>query len=116
MNILSTLEETNIVFLAIRSYKPEQNSIFNLLSTNIYQGIMQKLNKEDIHISTQDIYDTFSECFDHYNAFVKQKQMDLPILTQEHYDMLASIINDIVDELIKIEFKELIESGKKGSN
>ena len=107
MNILSISEETDIVFKGIRGYKSEENSIFNLLSTNIYMGIMNKLNKDDIHISTQDIYDTFSECFDHYNAFVKQKDMDLPILEQEHYDMLVSIINDIVNE---IEFMEMIQN------
>ena len=108
MNILSISEETNIVFKAIRAYKPKENSIFNLLSSNIYEGIVNKLNKEDIHISTQDIYDTFSECFSHYNAFVQQKEMDLPILNSDHYEMLLSIINDIVDE---IEFMELIKNG-----
>ena len=110
MNILSISEETNIVFKAIRGYKPKQNSIFNLLSTNIYMGIMDKLNKDNIHINTQDIYDTFSECFDHYNAFIKQKDMDLPILEQEHYDMLVSIINNIVNE---VEFMEMIQDERR---
>ena len=113
LNILSISEETNIVFKAIRGYNPKLNSIFNLLSSNIYEGIVHKLNKDNINVSTQDIYDTFSECFDHYNAFVQQKEMALPVMSQEHYDMLVSIINDIVDE---IEFMEMVKNEKEKSD
>ena len=39
--------------------------------------------------------------------------MDLPYLKAEHYEMLVSIINDIVDEL---DFMEMVQNGNGKGN
>ena len=89
----------DIILESVSEFNPEDDTIFNLLSTNISLKITSELNKGRIRITTQDMYDTFSECFDHYNAFVREKGMDLPSLEQKHYDMLIDIINDIVKKI-----------------
>ena len=96
MNILSTSDEINITFKSIRSYSSGNDSIFTILCFNIFEEIEKKLTKEGIHITTQDIYDTFIECFDDYNAFISEKNINMPPLQEDYYDVLVSIINDAV--------------------
>ena len=92
MNVLLTdAEMMNIIFLAIQQYSKAKNTI----GSDIIRMCLDKIRQKDVK-DTQDICDTVLECFDLYNAFVKEKNMDLPLMHEDFYDMIVMLINSII--------------------
>ena len=97
VELLTDAEMANIVFLAIQQYKGNENRI----ATNIVGSVIKQILKKEVHIDdTQDICDIVFDCFDLYNAFVKEKNIQAPLIDDSSYDLIVDILNNIVGEMI----------------
>lgn len=95
--VLTDVEIGNIVFLAIQQHKGNENKV----ATNIVELVVKQILKKQIAIeSTQDICDMIFDCFDLYNAFVNEKNIDAPLIDDESYDLIVDVLNSIVGEMI----------------
>lgn len=99
IELLNNADKSNIVFATIREYKSGENDISILIFTKVCQLIIQKKAQFD-HIDTQDIYDNTKECFDFYNAFIKEHNLELPLIPSEHYDLVVEMCNKAIKEEI----------------
>lgn len=95
MILLDDVEMANIIFLTIQQHKVGENKIV----TDLIKTSLKKIQKKDIQ-DTQDICDTVIECFDFYNDFVKEKNMNLPLIQESSYDMIVTLLNNIIGEMI----------------
>lgn len=97
VELLTDVDMANIIFLAI-----QKHSGSNTIATDIIDLVVQKMiTKKDSIDSTQDICDTILECFDLYNAFINEKNMDLPYINDESYDLVVDVLNNIIGEMIE---------------
>lgn len=97
VELLTNIEMANIIFLAIQQYKGNENHIV----TDIVRLTVKQILKKDIKIDDiQDVCDTVLECFDLYNAFIQEKNMNLPLINDESYDMIVNVLNNLIGEMI----------------
>ena len=95
MILLDDVEMANIIFLTIQQHKAGENKIV----TDLIKTSLKKVQEKDIQ-DTQDICDTVIECFDFYNDFVNEKNMNLPLIQESSYDMIVALLNNIIGEMI----------------
>ncbi len=94
--LLTDTEMANIIFLVIQQHKNNENKIV----TNIVKFALEKINQKTENIKDmQSVCDTLMECFDLYNAFVKEKRMDLPLIRENSYDMVVMLLNNVIGEM-----------------
>lgn len=95
--LLTDVEIGNIVFLAIQQNKGNENKV----ATNIVGLVVKQILKKQIAIeSTQDICDIVFDCFDLYNSFINEKNIDSPLIDDGSYDLIVDVLNNIVGEMI----------------
>ena len=93
--VLNENDIFNIVFNTIRQNPGEH--IATTLMRNACQGI---LDKNEGTIDTQEICDDVLNCFDYYNDFIKEKNLNLPIIGETYYNMVVVVLNAIIGEII----------------
>ena len=98
MDLLTDIEKSNIIFKAIRNYKPGENDFFVLITIEVFNVITHKKMQLGT-IDTKDLYEEISDCFDFFNSFVVEKNMDLPKIPKEHYDLTMYMINDAINDI-----------------
>lgn len=98
MTLLTDIDKSNIIFTAIRDYKQGESDFFILITLAVFNTISNKKSQLDV-IDTQILYEEISDCFDFFNAFIKEKNMELPEIPSEHYDITMYMINDVIDDI-----------------
>ena len=94
--LLTSTEMANIIFLAIQQHKTNENKIV----TDIIKFSLEKINQKTNEIKDmQNVCDTLMECFDLYNAFVKEKHMNLPLISESSYNMVVILLNNVIGEM-----------------
>ena len=93
--LLSEEEHFTIVLSAIRDYIPGENDIAILIVEKVSNQIINSVSDE---FSTQDIYNEVAECFDFYNDFIREKNIDLKIIEDGFYELVSQYLNIIVEE------------------
>ncbi len=93
--LLSDNERLVIILSAIRDYIPGENDIAILIVEKVSKQIIDSV---DTQFTTQDIYDEVEECYNYYNDFIKEKQIDLKIIEEGYYELVKSYLNIIVEE------------------
>ena len=100
--LLSDEEHFAIVLSAIRDYVPNETDIAILIVEKVSNQLLNLTNEQ---FSTQDIYDEVVECFDFYNDFVKEKNIDLKTIGDEIYELVLMYLNAIVEEYNEMDIK-----------
>lgn len=95
--MLSDEEHFNIILNAIRDYQEGTNDIAILL---IEKSVIQLKHYKE-QTDTQEIYDEIVEIFNFYNLFVKEKKIDLPIVTDGYYDLALMYLNEAQEQLME---------------
>lgn len=93
--LLSDEEHLTIILSAIRDYIPGENDIAILIVQKVSNQLSTLVNEQ---FSTQDIYDEVVECFDFYNDFVNEKNIDLKTIDDGMYELVLQYLNMIVEE------------------
>ena len=93
--LLSDNERLVIILSAIRDYIPGENDIAILIVEKVSKQIIDSV---DTQFTTQDIYDEVEECYNYYNDFIREKQIDLKIIEEGYYELVKSYLNIIVEE------------------
>lgn len=93
--MLNNNDRLMIILTSIRNYTKGKD-IYTLITEEVCRII---LLKNDSKISTQDIYDDITECFDFYNSFIAEKNMDLPSIPDGAYDLVLAYLNNLLEEL-----------------
>lgn len=93
--LLSDEEHFGIIMMAIRDYIPGETDIAILIVEKVSKQIIESV---DVQFTTQDIYDEVIECFDFYNDFVTEKNIDLKKIDDSLYEFVRQQLNDIVEE------------------
>ena len=93
--LLSDEEHLTIILSAIRDYIPGENDISILIVQKVSNQLSTLVNEQ---FSTQDIYDEVVECFDFYNDFVNEKNIDLKTIDDGMYELVLQYLNMIVEE------------------
>lgn len=58
-------------------------------------------NNNDGKISTEDICDSVLGLFDYYNDYVKERNVNLQLITQSEYDMTILMLNAAVNLVLE---------------
>ena len=95
--MLSDEEHFNIILNAIRDYQEGTNDIAILL---IEKSVIQLKHYKE-QTDTQEIYDEIVEIFNFYNLFIKEKKIDLPIVTDGYYDLALMYLNEAQEQLME---------------
>ena len=98
--LLSDEEHFSLILEAIRDYTPGENDIGILIVEKVSTQLRKLVSKQ---FSTQDIYDEVAECFDFYNDFVREKQIDLKTIEEGMYELVMEYLNMIVEEYDEME-------------
>lgn len=93
--LLSDEEHFTIILSAIRDYTPGETDIAILIVEKVSNQLSGLVNQQ---FSTQDIYDEVVECFDFYNDFIKEKNIDLKFINDDVYELVLMYLNMIVEE------------------
>jgi len=93
--LLSDEEHLTIILSAIRDYTPGETDIAILIVEKVSNQLSGLVNQQ---FSTQDIYDEVVECFDFYNDFIKEKNIDLKFINDDVYELVLMYLNMIVEE------------------
>lgn len=93
--LLTDEEHFTIILSAIRDYQPGENDIAILIVEKVSKQIINSVDKE---FSTQDIYDEVEECFNFYNDFVQEKNMNLKTIDDGFFELVKEYLNIIVKE------------------
>lgn len=93
--MLTANEHLTIILSAIRDYQPGENDIPILIVEKVCNQIP---NSVDNQISTQDIYNEVEECFNFYNDFIKEKNVNLKTIEEGYYELVKEYLNIIVEE------------------
>ena len=93
--VLSEDDMYNIIFKTIQQ-KPGEKTAMTLIR-NTFDIIIKKNQSV---IDTQEICDDVLNCFDYYNDFIQEKQMNLPIVGETYYNMVVIVINALVGEML----------------
>ena len=93
--MLTANEHLTIILSAIRDYQPGENDIPILIVEKVCNQIP---NSVDNQISTQDIYNEVEECYNFYNDFIKEKNVNLKVIEEGYYELVKEYLNIIVEE------------------
>lgn len=93
--VLNENDMYNIIFKTIQQ-KPGELTAMTLMR-NACQAITDKVEG---NIDTQEICDDVLNCFDYYNDFIKEKNMNLPVVGETYYNMVVVVINALVGEIL----------------
>lgn len=93
--LLTPNEHLTIILSSIRDYQPGENDIPILIVQKISK---QLIDSVDNQITTQDIYDEVEECFNFYNDFIEDKNVDLEKIDDGFYELVKTYLNMIVEE------------------
>ena len=100
--LLSDEEHFAIILSAIRDYTPGENDVAILIVEKVSSQLSNLVNEQ---FSTQDIYDEVVECFDFYNDFIKEKQIELKTINEELYELVLTYLNMVVEEYDEMDAK-----------
>ena len=93
--LLTPNEHLTIILSSIRDYQPEENDIPVLIDQKISKQLIESVDNQ---ITTQDIYDEVEECFNFYNDFIEDKNVDLEKIDDDFYELVKTYLNMIVEE------------------
>lgn len=93
--LLTPNEHLTIILSAIRDYYPGETDIPILIVQKISKQLISSVNEQ---ITTQDIYDEIEECFNFYNDFIRNKNVDLQEIDDDFYELVKTYLNMIVEE------------------
>lgn len=93
--MLTANEHLTIILSAIRDYQTGENDIPILIVEKVCNQIP---NSVDNQISTQDIYNEVEECYNFYNDFIKEKNVNLKVIEEGYYELVKEYLNIIVEE------------------
>lgn len=97
MNIISDDIMWDFLYDILSNYKKEDPIASKLVKlscdylTNTYNG----------EISTEDICDSVLACFDYYNDYIKEKNMQLKQITKSEYDMTVLMLNAAIGLILE---------------
>lgn len=94
--ILTPNEHFTIILSAIRDYQPGETDIPILLCEKISNQLSESI---DSQIDTQDIYDEVEFCFNLYNDFIKERDIDLQLIDEGFYQLVMVYLNMINKEM-----------------
>ena len=100
MSLLSNEEKFSIVLASIRDYKEGEKDIAILIVEKISKQLIDSINYQ---IDTQDILDEVIECYNFYNDFIEQKNVNLKTIPKEWYELVEIYLNEIVEEVNNVE-------------
>ena len=58
-------------------------------------------NNNDGEISTEDICDSVLGLFDYYNDYIKERNVNLQLITQSEYDMTVLMLNAAINLILE---------------
>lgn len=93
--ILNRNDKFAIILKSIRSYNSDSD-IYTIITEEACNKMITSINTT---VDTQQIYDEIVDCFNLYNDFVREKEMDLPLIAAEAYDLVRAYLNDLLGEL-----------------
>lgn len=93
--LLTPNEHLTIILSSIRDYQPGENDIPILIVQKISKQLIESIDNQ---ITTQDIYDEVEECFNFYNDFIENKNVDLEKIDDGFYELVKTYLNMIVEE------------------
>lgn len=93
--LLTPNEHLTIILSSIRDYQPGENDIPILIVQKISKQLIESVDNQ---ITTQDIYDEVEECFNFYNDFIENKNVDLEKIDDGFYELVKTYLNMIVEE------------------
>ena len=96
MSLLSDEEKFSIVLASIRDYNEGENDIAILIVEKLTKQLIDSINNQ---IDTQDILDEVIECYNLYNDFIEQKNVNLKTIPPEWYELSEIYMNQVVEEV-----------------
>ncbi len=100
MSLLSDEEKFGIVLASIRDYKEGENDIAILIVEKLTKQLINSINNQ---IDTQDILNEVIECYNFYNDFIEQKNINLKTISEEWYKLSEIYMNQVVKEVNNVE-------------
>ena len=100
MSLLSDEEKFSIVLASIRDYNEGENDIPILIVEKISKQLIDSINNQ---IDTQEILDEVIECYNFYNDFIEQKNINLKTIPEEWCDLVELYLNEIVEDIKNVE-------------
>ena len=94
--ILTDQQRMVLILNTIKQYNKDENDIGILLVQNVSKMLS---NIIDAPITTEDIFYEIEESFDFYNDFIKDKNVDLPLIEEEMKDVVVYYLNTIIKEM-----------------
>ena len=97
MNVISDDKMWDFLYDILSNHKKEDpvTSKFVKLSCDYLT------NEYDGELSTEDICDSVLGCFDYYNDYVKEKNMQLKQITKSEYDMTILMLNAAIGLILE---------------
>ena len=95
--VLSNNDMRNIVFATINEKPGEKTAI--TLTRKACGKIVEKAKGKG-QIDTQEIMDDVIECLNYYNDFVKEKNMELPIVGDTYFTLIELTLNALIGEIL----------------
>ena len=96
--LLSDEEHFAIILSAIRDYQEGVNDIPILIVEKVSAQIINCVKDS---FSTQDIYDEIEECFNFFNDFIKEKDINLKPIDSGFFDLVVAYLNTVIEEYDK---------------
>ena len=93
--LLTDEDHLAIIIMAIRDYIPGETDVAILIVEEVSNQIIKQVNDS---FTTQDLYDEIVECFDFYNDFVTEKNIDLKTIDDSIYEFVRQQLNELVEE------------------
>lgn len=100
MSLLSDEEKFSIVLASIRDYNEGENDIAILIVEKLTKQLIDLIDNQ---IDTQDILDETIECYNFYNDFIEQKNINLKTIPEEWYELVELYLNEVVKEVNNVE-------------
>ena len=94
--ILTDQQRMVLILNTIKQYNKDEDDIGILLVQNVSKMLS---NIIDAPITTEDIFYEIEESFDFYNDFIKDKNVDLPLIKEEMKDVVVYYLNIIIKEM-----------------
>lgn len=94
--LLTDEDHFGIIMMAIRDYIPGETDVAILIVEKVSNQIIESVDRQ---FTTQDIYDEVVECFNFYNDFVTEKNIDLKKIDENMYEFVRIQLNNVVEEI-----------------
>ena len=94
--ILTDQQRMVLILNTIKQYNKDEDDIGILLVQNVSKMLSDII---DTPITTEDIFYEIEESFDFYNDFIKDKNVDLPLIKEEMKDVVVYYLNTIIKEM-----------------